>query len=170
MTKGSWGGSSGRTTWRRIIQISSLVRLVRWQLLKSRFWPLMFMSLSFPGLIGSLRSLRIVQVSCGEAHSLALAATGHLHAWGSNSHGQLGLAPLVPTGSFTAYPMYDGMLVCSASRKNERLFCRALFRRKTRKDYGFSPFWGLSPLWSFFNPSPRTDHRVLPFFSGRTGK
>ena len=41
---------------------------------------------------GRLACKRVVHVSCGERHSLAIAADGHLYSWGSNEHGQLGIA------------------------------------------------------------------------------
>jgi alpha-tubulin suppressor-like RCC1 family protein len=40
-------------------------------------------------LAGSLRGRRISQIAAGGMHSLALAEDGGVHAWGSNSHGQL---------------------------------------------------------------------------------
>jgi alpha-tubulin suppressor-like RCC1 family protein len=49
-------------------------------------------------LISSIHRERIVSVSAGKAHSIALAADGKLFTWGDASHGQLGhnqLAPLV---------------------------------------------------------------------------
>ena len=35
----------------------------------------------------------IVQVSCGKYNTIVLDTKGQLHAWGSNSHGQLGIGP-----------------------------------------------------------------------------
>ncbi|XP_038176815.1 probable E3 ubiquitin-protein ligase HERC6 isoform X2 [Arvicola amphibius] len=46
---------------------------------------LMPMKIKFPG------DIKIVQVSCGHYHSLALSEDGQVFSWGSNSHGQLGL-------------------------------------------------------------------------------
>jgi hypothetical protein len=40
-------------------------------------------------LAGSLNGRRISQIAAGSMHSLALADDGSVHAWGSNSHGQL---------------------------------------------------------------------------------
>ncbi|XP_055967110.1 probable E3 ubiquitin-protein ligase HERC6 [Sorex fumeus] len=48
-------------------------------------------SSDIPRLIQSLRGRKIIQVSCGDHHSLALTEGGQLFSWGSNSHGQLGL-------------------------------------------------------------------------------
>ena len=42
-------------------------------------------------LYGKLASKRIVQVACGEAHTLALTQEGEVYTWGHNSNGQLGL-------------------------------------------------------------------------------
>ena len=42
-------------------------------------------------LYGKLASKKVVQVACGEAHTLALTHEGEVFAWGQNSNGQLGL-------------------------------------------------------------------------------
>lgn len=44
-----------------------------------------------PSLVKSLATIQIVQIACGQFHSLALANTGELYSFGSNSYGQLGL-------------------------------------------------------------------------------
>lgn len=41
-------------------------------------------------LIESLKSYKITQVSCGEAHSVALSQWGQVFSWGQDSYGQLG--------------------------------------------------------------------------------
>ncbi len=41
--------------------------------------------------IGSLAGRRVVSISVGPYHQLVLCADGTLHAWGHNSHGQLGI-------------------------------------------------------------------------------
>eukprot|EP01124_Arcella_intermedia_P025800 TRINITY_DN4698_c0_g1_i3.p1 TRINITY_DN4698_c0_g1~~TRINITY_DN4698_c0_g1_i3.p1 ORF type:complete len:564 (-),score=118.01 TRINITY_DN4698_c0_g1_i3:511-2202(-) len=50
----------------------------------------------------------VIQVKCGEFHSLALTSDGSLYAWGSNQLGQLGLSEekklLVPTKVLAAPP------------------------------------------------------------------
>ncbi len=40
---------------------------------------------------GNTKHARISDVACGAKHTLALAATGRVYAWGWNGHGQLGL-------------------------------------------------------------------------------
>ncbi|KAM6932914.1 LOW QUALITY PROTEIN: putative E3 ubiquitin-protein ligase HERC6 [Xenentodon cancila] len=57
-------------------------------------------------------SIRIIQVACGNSHSLALTKGGDVFSWGSNSHGQLGLkkevavqATPVRVGSLTGVPV-----------------------------------------------------------------
>ena len=47
-------------------------------------------------LISSIHRERIVSVSAGKAHSIALAADGKLFTWGDASHGQLGHNQLLP--------------------------------------------------------------------------
>jgi len=43
-----------------------------------------------PALLEALYDQRIVDIACGEAHSLAVAASGNLYSWGACSCGQLG--------------------------------------------------------------------------------
>ncbi|XP_054996003.1 probable E3 ubiquitin-protein ligase HERC6 [Sorex araneus] len=54
-------------------------------------------SVHIPRTIKSLKGIRIIQVSCGDHHSLALTEGGQLFSWGSNSHGQLGLGEEGPS-------------------------------------------------------------------------
>lgn len=44
-----------------------------------------------PALLEALADQRIVDIACGEAHSLAVSASGNLYSWGACSCGQLGL-------------------------------------------------------------------------------
>lgn len=44
-----------------------------------------------PKLVKSLATKQIVQIACGQFHSLALTNSGELYSFGSNLHGQLGL-------------------------------------------------------------------------------
>nr|XP_033815100.1 probable E3 ubiquitin-protein ligase HERC3 isoform X3 [Geotrypetes seraphini] len=48
-------------------------------------------SIAVPRLIKKLNRQRVLQVSCGSWHSLALSKDGQLFSWGQNKHGQLGL-------------------------------------------------------------------------------
>ncbi|XP_030879668.1 probable E3 ubiquitin-protein ligase HERC6 isoform X3 [Leptonychotes weddellii] len=50
-----------------------------------------------PRKIKTLTGIKIIQVSCGHYHSLALSEDGQLFSWGSNSHGQLGLGKESPS-------------------------------------------------------------------------
>jgi len=47
--------------------------------------------LPVPALLEVLADQRIVDIACGEAHSLAVSAMGNLYSWGACSCGQLGL-------------------------------------------------------------------------------
>lgn len=38
----------------------------------------------------ALSSYKIVQLTCGDGHSVALSQWGQVFSWGTNSHGQLG--------------------------------------------------------------------------------
>eukprot|EP00448_Togula_jolla_P009877 CAMPEP_0170603602 /NCGR_PEP_ID=MMETSP0224-20130122/18997_1 /TAXON_ID=285029 /ORGANISM="Togula jolla, Strain CCCM 725" /LENGTH=1011 /DNA_ID=CAMNT_0010928489 /DNA_START=44 /DNA_END=3076 /DNA_ORIENTATION=+ len=44
-----------------------------------------------PALLDALADQRIIDIACGEAHSLAVSASGNLYSWGACSCGQLGL-------------------------------------------------------------------------------
>ncbi|XP_036996962.2 probable E3 ubiquitin-protein ligase HERC6 isoform X1 [Artibeus jamaicensis] len=50
-----------------------------------------------PKKIKTLTDKKIIQVSCGDYHSLALSEDGQVFSWGKNSHGQLGLGKDVPS-------------------------------------------------------------------------
>ena len=45
-----------------------------------------------PQLLKSLKDKRVVQISCGESHSLVLTDRGYLYSWGRGFEGQLGLS------------------------------------------------------------------------------
>lgn len=44
-----------------------------------------------PKLVKSLATKQIIQVACGQFHSLALTNSGEIYSFGQNLHGQLGL-------------------------------------------------------------------------------
>ena len=44
-------------------------------------------------LLPGIEKERIIQIACGESHSLALTSKGQVFSWGSNGEGQLGLGP-----------------------------------------------------------------------------
>ncbi|XP_067901927.1 probable E3 ubiquitin-protein ligase HERC3 isoform X2 [Heterodontus francisci] len=48
-------------------------------------------SIMIPQLLRSLNDKNIIQVACGNNHSLALSKDGQIFAWGQNTNGQLGL-------------------------------------------------------------------------------
>ncbi|XP_062964682.1 probable E3 ubiquitin-protein ligase HERC6 isoform X2 [Cynocephalus volans] len=50
-----------------------------------------------PQKIKSLTGIKIIQVSCGHYHSLALSKDSQVFSWGKNSQGQLGLGKMVPS-------------------------------------------------------------------------
>ncbi|XP_052538672.1 probable E3 ubiquitin-protein ligase HERC4 [Tympanuchus pallidicinctus] len=47
-------------------------------------------------LVKELGNHNIVQIACGDHHSMALSTGGHLFTWGLNSHGQLGVGSQDP--------------------------------------------------------------------------
>ena len=54
-----------------------------------------------PGRVHIPNNVKIVSISCGLHHTLLLTSSGHVLAFGSNSHGQLGVGDLVPRGAPT---------------------------------------------------------------------
>uniref|UniRef100_A0A0D9VH12 RCC1-like domain-containing protein n=1 Tax=Leersia perrieri TaxID=77586 RepID=A0A0D9VH12_9ORYZ len=44
-----------------------------------------------PQPIRALQGVRIAQIACGDSHCLAVTNAGHVHSWGRNQNGQLGL-------------------------------------------------------------------------------
>ncbi|XP_074084239.1 putative E3 ubiquitin-protein ligase HERC6 isoform X2 [Macrotis lagotis] len=50
-----------------------------------------------PKKIEDLSGIKIIQVSCGHYHSIALAQDGRVFSWGNNLHGQLGLGEIFPS-------------------------------------------------------------------------
>jgi alpha-tubulin suppressor-like RCC1 family protein len=70
-----------------------------------------------PQPIKHFQNSQIVQISCGDVHSLALSADGSVFSWGSNSYGQLGLTADLEQRTKCAY-------------SPERIFSLALFHVK----------------------------------------
>uniref|UniRef100_J3LDS2 RCC1-like domain-containing protein n=1 Tax=Oryza brachyantha TaxID=4533 RepID=J3LDS2_ORYBR len=44
-----------------------------------------------PQPIQALQGVRVAQIACGDSHCLAVTVAGHVHSWGRNQNGQLGL-------------------------------------------------------------------------------
>ena len=42
-------------------------------------------------LLGDLADKKVVQIACGQSHSLCLTSEGQVYSWGANGQGQLGL-------------------------------------------------------------------------------
>jgi alpha-tubulin suppressor-like RCC1 family protein len=53
-----------------------------------------------PAVIEALKDVRCSHIAAGRNHSMVVSEDGHLYAWGSNEHGQLGMD--VPVGPFPA--------------------------------------------------------------------
>ena len=54
-------------------------------------------------LLPNLRNVKVVQIACGEFHSLALAENGDLYTWGMGFEGQLGLSSQYKVASSPRY-------------------------------------------------------------------
>ena len=54
-----------------------------------------------PGRVHVPNNVKISSISCGLHHTLLLSTTGQVYAFGSNTHGQLGVGDLVPRGAPT---------------------------------------------------------------------
>ncbi|KAM8940137.1 LOW QUALITY PROTEIN: putative E3 ubiquitin-protein ligase HERC6 [Pelodytes ibericus] len=52
---------------------------------------------SIPKMITGLSNTRIIQISCGHFHSIALSEDGRVFSWGQNNSGQLGLGNKIPS-------------------------------------------------------------------------
>ncbi|XP_036006080.1 probable E3 ubiquitin-protein ligase HERC4 isoform X2 [Fundulus heteroclitus] len=87
-------------------------------------------------------AIQIIQVACGNSHSLALTKGGDVFSWGSNSHGQLGLGKEVSLqhkpvlvcaltgvavtrisagGSHTLFLTLPGLVYCCGANKSGQL-------------------------------------------------
>ncbi|KAF7219056.1 probable E3 ubiquitin-protein ligase HERC6 [Nothobranchius furzeri] len=87
-------------------------------------------------------SIQIIQVACGNAHSMALTKGGDVFSWGLNSHGQLGQGKAVPQqfapslvraltgvavtqisagGSHTLFLTLSGLVYCCGANKHGQL-------------------------------------------------
>ncbi|KAE9062827.1 hypothetical protein PF007_g29769, partial [Phytophthora fragariae] len=67
-------------------------------------------------MIPAVRHVRFRSISCGFGHSLALSTDGTVYAWGSASHGKLGIGPVQAKESFTLAPVVLSSLVRSGVR------------------------------------------------------
>ena len=67
--------------------LSSDGRVYQWgQMCSNNLWKAIN-----PGYVtGSLENQRVVQVACGQLHTLALTEEGDVYSWGNNNYGQLG--------------------------------------------------------------------------------
>lgn len=67
----------------------------------------------------SLKDILIREVACGYSHTLAIAESGVLLAWGSNRHFQLGIGPDYPDTVMSAVPVKIAVAVRSVSCGSE---------------------------------------------------
>ncbi|KAE8953347.1 hypothetical protein PR001_g32914 [Phytophthora rubi] len=72
-------------------------------------------------MIPAVRHIRFRSISCGFGHSLALSTDGTVYAWGSASHGKLGIGPVRAKESFTLAPVVLSSLIRSGVRTEDDL-------------------------------------------------
>ncbi|XP_039074363.1 probable E3 ubiquitin-protein ligase HERC6 isoform X1 [Hyaena hyaena] len=81
-----------------------------------------------PRKIKTLTGIKIIQVSCGHYHSLALSEDGQVFSWGSNSHGQLGLGKELPSqASPQRVRSLDGIPLAQVAAGGAHSFALSLF-------------------------------------------
>jgi len=51
--------------------------------------------ITYPSVIQHLKHTKVIKISCGEAHSVALTYDGKVYGWGFNSSGQLGFGNIL---------------------------------------------------------------------------
>ncbi|KAK9685781.1 HECT-domain (ubiquitin-transferase) [Popillia japonica] len=52
-----------------------------------------------PKILKALATYHVIQIACGENHSIALTNNGDLFSWGANNYGQLGIGTVTPRES-----------------------------------------------------------------------
>ncbi|GMF17099.1 unnamed protein product [Phytophthora fragariaefolia] len=67
-------------------------------------------------IISAVCHVRFRAISCGFGHSLALSTDGTVYAWGSATHGKLGIGPVKAKESFTLAPIVLSSLISSGVR------------------------------------------------------
>ena len=92
------------------------------------------------------RNVKPVQVSCGTSHCLAALEDGSVHAWGENSHGQLGVGsrapqcpPVIVHRSKLRGPLLEDMLTQIGKDQDPQVIEEFLTeRRKTDTPFGLN--------------------------------
>jgi alpha-tubulin suppressor-like RCC1 family protein len=64
------------------------------------------LSASQPMILKPLREKRVVQIACGDNHSLVLTDRGYIYAWGRGFEGQLGLSATIEIATVPSYVKY----------------------------------------------------------------
>ncbi|XP_053109606.1 probable E3 ubiquitin-protein ligase HERC6 isoform X2 [Hemicordylus capensis] len=80
-----------------------------------------------PKKIDGLSTLKVIQVACGNYHSIALAKDGRVFSWGQNTHGQLGLGKEVSSRATPQHvPALDGIPLAQVSAGGAHSFALSL--------------------------------------------
>jgi alpha-tubulin suppressor-like RCC1 family protein len=59
-----------------------------------------------PQILKPLRDKRVIQIACGEHHSLVLTDKGYLYAWGRGFEGQLGISNTIEVAATPSFVKY----------------------------------------------------------------
>ena len=120
--------SSIRTGKKHLIVLTDSGKLYSWGFGEFGALGLSGVTLSaVPQLVKPLSNKVVVQIACGEYHTLALTDKGDVYAWGRGFEGQLGIA----TSEVPAPPQYDR----KEQRKEEQLLKRQQLLQKHKPSY-----------------------------------
>ncbi|XP_077578799.1 RCC1 and BTB domain-containing protein 2 isoform X2 [Stigmatopora nigra] len=88
-----------------------------------------------PCRVAALQGVKVVQVACGYAHTLALTDDGYIYTWGANSYGQLG------TGSKNNYSLAT-LISTDKERIVEVAACHTSHTSAAKTQSGQVLMWG----------------------------
>ncbi|KAG8511650.1 E3 ISG15--protein ligase HERC5 [Galemys pyrenaicus] len=86
-----------------------------------------FASMPTPQIVEQLSGVPLVQISAGEAHSMALSMSGNVYSWGRNDFGQLGLGHIDDKD-------FPSLIECLDNQKVEFLTCGGFHTALLTKD------------------------------------
>lgn len=84
-----------------------------------------------PRLVSSLTGIKVVSISAGFGHTIALSDTGRMYGAGYNDRGQLGLGHRISTNVFKPVDYMAGKFVVQVACGQQHTICRAIDRRQS---------------------------------------